>query len=86
MQPFPCFLLFQSIMKVSIRNCKVKEAGRLLFTDHIPRSLTCKGCIAKCVTVNGVNSNAGRTKQTALKKKEKVAERIKKVVTLGGRR
>ena len=34
------------------------HAGRLLlFTDHIPRSLTCKYCIAKRVTVNGVNSN-----------------------------
>ena len=29
----------------------------LLFTDHIPRSLTCKRCIAKRVTVNEVNSN-----------------------------
>ena len=38
----------------------------LLFTDHIPRSQncmkmqfceTCKRCIAKRVTVNGVNSN-----------------------------
>ena len=49
------------------------EAGRLLFTDHIPRSQncmkmqfceTCKRCIAKRVTVNGVNSNS-RTREAA---------------------
>jgi len=35
----------------------MKEGFVLLFTDHIPRSLTCRRCIAKRVTVNGVNSN-----------------------------
>ncbi len=28
-----------------------------MFTDHIPRSLTCKRCIAKRVTVHSVQSN-----------------------------
>ena len=36
------------------------DGKKLLFADHIPRSSTCKRCIAKRVAVNGVNSNGKR--------------------------
>ena len=53
-----------------------KTGKWLLFTDHIPRSQncmkmqfceTCKYCIAKRVTVNGVNSNSKREYTSGLR-------------------
>ena len=48
------------------------SASELLFTDHIPRSLTCKRFAAKRVAVNGVNSNAS---EHNFEKNEKVIDK-----------
>ena len=49
-------------MNEANNNLFMQADFRLLFTEHIPRSLTCKRCIVKRVTVNGVNSNDFRIK------------------------
>ena len=60
-----CHLNEHCILQTQKVSCVVAKST-LLFTDHIPRSQncmkmqfceTCKYCIAKRVTVNGVNSN-----------------------------